>query len=108
MRIRLIIALFVFSAASQASSTLRVGSQVLTAGDSRERVTELLGKPSSKSHKHSTRSHSGRGKGSSRRGGVHVVNNDQGGEQWHYRRDGHATVVTIVNGRVSDIEDERI
>ena len=46
MRIRLIVALFVFSAAVQASSTLRVGSQVLTAGDSRERVTELLGKPS--------------------------------------------------------------
>ena len=105
MRIRLIVALFVFSAAVQASATLRVGNQVLTAGDSRERVTELLGKPSSKSHKHSTRGHSSR---SSRRGGVRVSSNDQGGEQWHYRRDGHVTVVTIVDGRVSDIEDERL
>ncbi len=47
MRIRLVVALFAFSAAVQASSTLRVGSQVLTAGDSRERVVELLGKPTS-------------------------------------------------------------
>ena len=105
MRIRLIVVLFTFSTAVQASSTLRVGSQVLTAGDSRERVTELLGKPSSKSHKHSKHSHSSRG---SRRGGVRVAGNDQDGEQWHYRHDGHVTVVTIVDGRVSDIEDERL
>jgi hypothetical protein len=103
MRIRLIVVLFAFSAAVQASSTLRVGNQVLTAGDSRERVTELLGKPSSKSHKHASRSRS-----SSRRGGVRIVSNDQGGEQWRYRRDGHVTVVTIVDGRVSDIEDDRL
>ena len=37
------------------SSTLRVGSQVLTAGDSSERVTALLGRPSSKSHRRSKR-----------------------------------------------------
>lgn len=103
MRIRLIVVLFAFSAAVQASSTLRVGNQVLTAGDSRERVTELLGKPSSKSHKHASRS-----RNSGRRGGVRVVSNDQGGEQWRYRRDGHVTVVTIVDGRVSDIEDDRL
>jgi hypothetical protein len=102
MRIRLIVILFAFSAAVQASSTLRVGSQVLTAGDSRERVTELLGKPSSTSHKHSARS---RG---SRRGGVRLVSNDQGGEQWRYRRGDHVTVVTLVDGRVSDIEDHRL
>lgn len=102
MRIRLIVALFAFSAAVQASSTLRVGSQVLTAGDSRERVVELLGKPSSKSHKHASHSNS------SHHGGVRVVSNDQGGEQWRYRRDGHVTVVTMVDGRVSDIEDDRL
>ncbi|HEV2679282.1 MAG TPA: DUF2845 domain-containing protein [Rhodanobacter sp.] len=105
MRIGLIVVLFVFSAAAQASSTLRVGNQVLTAGDSRERVTELLGKPSSKSHKRS--SHSSR-RGGSRHGGVRVLANDQSGEQWRYRRDGHVTVVTIVDGRVSDIEDDRL
>ena len=102
MRIRLIVILFAFSAAVQATSTLRVGNQVLTAGDSRERVTELLGKPSSKSHKQASRSHK------SRRGGVRVVNNDQGGEQWRYRRGDHVTVVTLVDGRVSEIEDHRL
>lgn len=106
MRIRLIVVLFVLSAAVQATSTLRVGNQVLAAGDSRERVTELLGKPSSKSHKHS--SHSRSSSRGSRRGGVRVVSKDQGGEQWRYRRDGHVTMVTIVDGRVSDIEDERL
>jgi hypothetical protein len=105
MRIGLVVVLFAFSAAAQASSTLRVGNQVLTAGDSRERVTELLGKPSSKSHKRSSRSSR---RSSNRRGGVRVLANDQSGEQWRYRRDGHVTVVTIVDGRVSDIEDDRL
>ena len=101
MHIRLIVALFVFSAVAQASSTLRVGSQVLTAGDSQERVVDLLGKPSSKSHRRS--SHRG-----SRRGGVRVLDGHQGGEQWRYRRHGHVTVVTIVDGRVTEIEDRRL
>ena len=99
MRTYLIIALFVFSAAVQASSTLRVGNQVLSAGDSRERVVELLGKPSSKSHRHRPRS------SGSRRGGVRVIDSHQGGEQWRYRRDGHLTVVTLVDDRVTEIED---
>jgi hypothetical protein len=79
-----------------------VGNQVLTVGDSRERVTELLGKPSSKSHKRASRNRS------SGRSGVRVVSKDRGGEQWRYRRDSHVTVVTIVDGRVSDIEDDRL
>ena len=102
MHLRLVIALFAFSAAVQASSTLRVGTQVLVAGDSRERVVDLLGKPGSKSHAHKSRSHG------SRRGGVRVVDRNEGGEQWRYRRDGHVTVVTIVDGRVTDIEDDRL
>lgn len=107
MHIRLIVALFAFTAAAQASSSLRVGSQVLAVGDSRERVTELLGKPSSKSHKRSSHGHND-GSGGSRRGSVRVQTKDKGGEQWRYRRDDHVTVVTLVDGRVSDIEDERI
>lgn len=109
MRIRHpVVALLVFSIAMlsntvQASSTLRVGNQVLTAGDSRERVTALLGKPASKTHgKHRAKS---RG---SRHGGVRVSDNRESGEQWRYRRDGHVTVVTIVDGRVSDIQDDRL
>ncbi len=102
MRMCLIVASIVFSAAVHASSTLRVGNQVLTAGDSQERVTELLGKPSTKSHRrraHSRPSH---------RGGIRVIDNHQGGEQWRFRRDGHVTVVTIVDGRVTEIEDSRL
>lgn len=99
MRIFIILALFALSAVAQASSTLRVGNQVLTAGDSRERVIELLGKPSSKSHKRTMRSHSR---------GVRVLPKNQGGEQWRYRRGDHATVVTIVDGRVTEIDDRRI
>jgi hypothetical protein len=101
MRIHLVVALFAFSAAVHASSTLRVGNRVLTAGDSRERVVALLGKPTSKSHAHKSRR-----RGSRR--GVRVLDNHQGGEQWRYRRGDHVTVVTIVDGRVSDIEDRRL
>ncbi len=102
MRMSFIVALFVVSVAVQASSTLRVGSQVLTAGDSRERVTELLGKPTSKSHRRRPRT------SGSRRGGMRVIDHNQGAEQWHFRRDGHVTVVTVVDGRVTDIEDRRL
>ncbi|WP_158880427.1 DUF2845 domain-containing protein [Rhodanobacter sp. L36] len=105
MRIAFIAGLFVFAtAAAQASSTLRVGSHVLSAGDSAERVSELLGRPSSKSHQHSSRSSRS---GHSRRSRT-ADNNGQAGEQWRYRRDGHSTVVTIVDGRVTDIEDRRL
>ena len=88
--------------AAQASSTLRVGNQVLTAGDSSERVTALLGRPSSRTHRQSRKA---RGSG---RGGVRVVDNHADGEQWHYRRGGHVTVVTISEGRVVEIDDRRI
>ncbi|HXD38046.1 MAG TPA: DUF2845 domain-containing protein [Rhodanobacter sp.] len=101
MRMCLVIVLFVFTAAAAASSTLRVGSQVLTAGDSQERVVELLGRPSSKMHR---RRPAHRGS----RGGVRVIDKYQGGERWRYRRDGHVTVVTIVDGRVADIEDRKL
>jgi hypothetical protein len=104
MRIILIAGLLVFAMAAQASATLRVGNRVLSAGDNAERVTELLGKPSSKTHRRSSHPGSGR-RGRSTR----VVNsNDQPAEQWRYRHDGHVTVVTIVDGRVTDIDDRRL
>lgn len=102
MRTSLIIALFAFSAAVQASSTLRVGSQVLTAGDSRERVIELLGKPSSKSHRRSSGSHH------RSHGGERAPDSQQGGERWRYRRGDHVTVVTLVDGMVTEIDDHRL
>ena len=87
---------------AQASSTLRVGSQVLVAGDSATRVTALLGKPTYTHHR-AKRSSSG----TRRRGGVRVVTQAQEGEQWQYRRGGHVTTITIIDGRVSDIQDRR-
>ena len=101
MHIRLIVALLAFSAVAQASSTLRVGSRVLTAGDSRERVVELLGKPSSKTRVPKARTAGGR------RGGVRVLDGHQSDKRWRYRRGDHVTVVTIVNGRVVEIDDRR-
>ena len=101
-------AAFVFSGGADALSSLRVGNQVLVAGDSSARVTALLGKPS---HKSGSRSSRGRrtGSGRTRSGGVRVITADQQpGQKWEYRRDDHVTVVTIVDGKVSDIDDERI
>lgn len=100
MRIRLFLILLFVSAAAHASSTLRVGNQVLTAGDSQERVTDLLGRPSSKTHKRASRRHRGRG--------ARTRGKSEGGEQWRYRRDGHVTVVTLVDGRVTNIQDDRL
>ena len=98
---------FVLCTAAQAVSTLRVGNQVLTAGDSEVRVTELLGKPSHKSRSRSSRSSHSHG-GRRRHGSVLVLSNDSVGEKWQYRRDDHVTTVTIVDGKVSDIEDRRL
>lgn len=100
MRICLAVLFFAISTFAQASSTLRIGNQVLTAGDSQERVTELLGKPSSKTHRRAPRRTGGRG--------VRVISSHDGGDQWRYRRAGHVTVVTIIDGRVSDIQDHRL
>lgn len=100
MRIRLIFATFLVCAAAQASSTLRVGSQVLTAGDSAARVTALLGKPAYKSH-------SGRSTKRGHRGSRYNPGGDRA-ERWQYRRHGTVTTVTLVDGRVIEIEESRI
>lgn len=93
--------LTVFSTLASANSTLRVGTQVLVAGDSSARVIELLGKPSSRSHARGKRSSQPRGRG------VRVVNAADRGERWVYRRDDHLTTITLVDGKVYDIEDRR-
>lgn len=86
--------------AASASDSLRVGSRVLVVGDSAATVADLLGKPSHKSRHGSSRSGSRRGKR------VRVVSRDtERGEQWQYRRDGRVVVVTLVDGRVSDIDE---
>ncbi|MBB6189662.1 DUF2845 domain-containing protein [Rhodanobacter sp. MP7CTX1] len=115
MRIRLVFALFVLSAAAQASSSYRVGNELLTAGDSATRVTELLGKPSYKSHRsgwhgnssHRSGSHRGGSRSSGHTRGARVAPDGARGEQWQYRRDDRVVSVTIVDGKVSDIDDRR-
>jgi hypothetical protein len=87
MRRYLWIALLVCSLSAQAADTLRVGNQVLTVGDSAVRAMELLGKPDFKEPVED-------GYGAYR------------GERWQYQADqGRTTIVTIVNGKVSGIED---
>jgi hypothetical protein len=101
------VAALVLSTTVQAVSTLRIGNQVLAAGDSEVRVTELLGKPSHKSRSRGSRS--SRFNGSRRtRGSVRVLSEEGVGEKWQYRRDDHVTTVTIVDGKVSDIDDHRL
>jgi hypothetical protein len=97
MRPFLVLTLLALSFAASASSTLRVGSHVLVAGDSEARASELLGKPKHKSH------HRARRQG--RRGGLVVLT--PASEQWLYLRDGHTTTVTFVDGRITEIEDRR-
>ncbi|MDR3447214.1 MULTISPECIES: DUF2845 domain-containing protein [Dyella] len=87
MRRYLLIALLLLSATAYASSTYRVGSQVLTVGDSAARAMQLMGKPDFKE----------------------PVESDFGGyqgERWQYvRDDGRIVIITIIDGRVSDIAD---
>jgi hypothetical protein len=99
MRRCLVLILLVASVAVHANDTLRVGNQVLSAGDSAGRVIDVLGKPSSKSHARqpsSSRSNSRRRSGTVKTGS---------GERWNYRRDGHYITVTLTDDRVSSIED---
>jgi len=95
--------LFVFATGVAASDSLRVGNRLLMVGDSAATVTELLGKPSHKSHRSAARgSSSRRGKRSTR---TAIAGKKASGEQWQYRREGHVIVVTLVDGRVSDIDE---
>lgn len=87
MRRYLVVLLLSLSLAAHASNTLRIGSEVLTVGDSAVRAMQLLGKPDFKE----------------------PVQSEFGGyqgERWQYQRDdGRIVTVTIIGGKVSNIED---
>ena len=100
MRRYLLVSLLVLSFSVHASSTLRVGSQVLVVGDSAARASELLGKPSYQSHRASSRGSSRRG----RRGAN--TSSAPAGQQWQYRQSGHTVTLTIADGKVSDIQED--
>lgn len=92
-------------AAHAGSSTLRVGSQVLTVGDSASRVVELLGKPSYKAHKKAA-TRSGKVRGGKKSGRRKTFSSrDTGGERWQYRRGNRVTTVIIADGKVIGFED---
>lgn len=87
MRRYLAVLLLSVSLAAQATSTLRVGSEVLTVGDSASRAMQLLGTPQYKEP-------------------VETEYGGHQGERWQYQRDdGHIVTVTIISGKVSDIDD---
>lgn len=87
MRRFLVVALLALSVSAHAGSTYRVGSEVLTVGDSAARAMQLMGKPDFKE----------------------PVESDYGGyqgERWQYARDdGRVVIITIIGGKVSDIND---
>ncbi|WP_049622228.1 DUF2845 domain-containing protein [Frateuria defendens] len=82
------LALLGMAGAAQAGDTLRMGTQVLVTGDSVARVVELLGTPAYKE----------------------PIENRFGayrGERWQYPLGQHVVTLTIVAGKVGDIEDRR-
>lgn len=89
MRRLLLSALLLASVAAHASSTMRVGSQVLSVGESASRAIQLLGEPSFKE----------------------PIESEHGGyigERWQYQRDdGRVATLTIVGGKVGSIEEQR-
>ncbi|HTV84600.1 MAG TPA: hypothetical protein VME63_04300 [Dyella sp.] len=109
MRRYLVWALLVCVYPAHALESLRVGSQVLVVGDSAARVKALLGHPSGhgkhgNAGKASSKSSTARNSPSSKGKSSRSRTKDKG-EKWQYWRDGHATTITIVDGKVAHIED---
>ncbi|MBE1159256.1 DUF2845 domain-containing protein [Dyella acidiphila] len=90
------------SAGAHALESIRIGSQVLSVGDSAARVRELMGKPVVHSRGSAAKSARKARKpvGQSKRAAA-----KEQGEQWQYRREGHTTIFTIANGKLVHIED---
>lgn len=89
MRRLLLPALLFASLAAHASGTMRIGSQVLSVGESASRAIRLLGEPSFKE----------------------PIETEYGGyigERWQYQRDdGRVATIEIVGGKVASIEERR-
>lgn len=92
MRLVLIGGLWLLGFSAMASDTLRVGYRLLVAGDSAAQVRELLGRPTRVARHHAGRH--GRG----------VIVATPASESWLYRRDGTEITVTLVEGKVVEID----
>lgn len=92
---------------AQALESIRIGSEVLSVGDSAARVKELMGNPVVRAR---SAAEKGAHKSSSKSKSMSVGKSKretakEKGEKWQYRREGHTTIFTIANGRVVHIED---
>jgi hypothetical protein len=82
----LLLVLLLLSLSAHAGNTYRIGTQVLTVGDSAARAVELLGQPAYRE----------------------PIENAYGayrGERWQFAADGITVVVTIYQGRVASIDE---
>jgi hypothetical protein len=87
----LIFSLLFFSVVAHAATSLRVGSKVLTIGDSAVKVQQLMGQPAVRTFVSQPSSS--------------LPNNQLvAGEQWQYAWEGKTIVITIVGGRVTNFE----
>lgn len=91
MRPYLLLVLLLVSVPAFADDSLRVGDRVLSVGDSAAKVQDLLGKPVVRTYLQAPDT---------------ALTNDQatGNEQWQYLQDGKTVFITIINGKVSEIE----
>jgi hypothetical protein len=113
MRRYLVVLLLLFTVPAHALESLRIGSELLVVGDSAARVKELLGKPSGhvksgsagKSSSKSSSARKSRSSGKSSSKSSKRSSTKDKGEKWQYRRDGHTTTITMVDGKVAHIED---
>jgi hypothetical protein len=87
----LFLALFFISGTVYAETSLRVGSKVLTIGDSVVKLQQLMGEPAVRTFL------------SSENGGL-PSNQLAPREQWQYAQDGKTIVVTVVGGRIAKFE----
>lgn len=88
MRRHLIFLLLLVCVAVHAETSLRVGSKVLSTGDSAARVLQLMGEPQIRAFKQV-------------QGGALPSNQLAVGEEWQYSEDGKTIVITVVGGRVT-------
>jgi hypothetical protein len=81
------------STLAYAETSLRVGSKVLTIGDTAVRVQQLMGEPTMRAFLPAV---------------VSALPNNQlsAGEQWQYAQEGKTIIITVVGGRVTNIETQ--
>ncbi|GLQ95743.1 DUF2845 domain-containing protein [Dyella mobilis] len=87
MRRYLVLLLCFACTVAQAATSLRVGSKVLTLGDSATRVQQLMGEPTTRAFTFQQ---------------VNGMPDNQlaPAEEWQYAQDGKTEIITLVGGRV--------